>query len=390
MTPQILINSGIGGDDEHQDGDAETIAHQERKGPSKNTTHAILSVPKVKVHLPGVGKNLQDHPVVTMGFELDAEVALMGSVSSIYTIGSEMDEYFWSAMELNRLQTLNQSMYRSSANSKSSDEAQQSAILADLTLQLGTLGTPGFSAGCFLRSPYSDNDDSTPDIQITVFPRHMEPHVTRQTQQGTRDYLRLLRNKAMLVTVALLKPEARFEVKASMSSIPLVRFDGRDDVDSSCDQDSDETWKRILGYRLPEIDLPIGQKRYLTERDVQRLAWGLEQVRRIQAQPPLANHVGPEIYPGANVRGKELREYVRSKSLPNAHWAGSTRMSANTEDAMAVVDETLRVRNVRGLRIVDAGVLPTVPNGNLHSTVCVIAHRAATLIAAQAHEPTVS
>jgi choline dehydrogenase-like flavoprotein len=38
------------------------------------------------------------------------------------------------------------------------------------------------------------------------------------------------------------------------------------------------------------------------------------------------------------------------------------------------------VRGVQGLRIVDAGVIPHVPNGT-HSTVCVVASRAADLIA---------
>jgi choline dehydrogenase-like flavoprotein len=350
LTPQLLANSGI--------------------GDSQYSNEGTVATTAVKVDLPGVGKNLRDHPVVTMGFEIDAEIALMGGASSIYTIGSELDEYFWSSMELNKMEL------------ETNQSATIDPLVAELTMQLGAIGTPGFSAGGFLRSPFADEDDPSPDIQLTVFPRHIEPHVTRQTQQDTRDHLRLLRNKAMLVTVALLKPEAHFEVKPSQSPIPLVVFDdASEQIEEDGDDADDETLLRVLSYRLPEIDLPAGEEWYLTKLDAKRLAWGMEQVRRIQAMAPLANHTGPEIYPGAHVRGKNLLGYVRDKSLPNSHWAGSCRMGSAEGDTMAVVDERLRVHRVNGLRIVDASVLPAVPNGNIHSTVCVVASRAATLIA---------
>lgn len=365
LSPQLLVNSGIG-----DSGDANDSIKSSLSGTSTQW-----------VHLPGVGKNLQDHPVVTIGFEISAELALMGGVSSIYTVGNEMDEYFWSVMELQRRNGLK-------------DRNQPSATateLDDLTMLLGTIGTPGFSAGGFLRSPFADDNDHSPDIQLTIFPRHLEPHMARQTQQGSRDITRMLRNKAMLVTVALLNPEAHFEVKASQSSIPLVQIDNYHCVD----EENEETLHRINSYRLPEINLAKGRKHYLTDRDVQRLAWGLEQVRQIQSTAPLADHTGPELYPGGKVRGTELLDYVRENSLPNAHWAGSTRMrrsssasssmlqynSEDDDDEMAVVDDRLSVRKVRNLRIVDAGVLPGVPNGNIHSTVCVVASRAAAMIA---------
>ena len=65
--------------------------------------------------------------------------------------------------------------------------------------------------------------------------------------------------------------------------------------------------------------------------------------------------------------------------MPNSHWSGSTAMG-NDDDPMAVLDERLRVRKVRGLRVVDSGAIPTVPNGNTHSTVCAVASRAADFI----------
>ena len=51
------------------------------------------------------------------------------------------------------------------------------------------------------------------------------------------------------------------------------------------------------------------------------------------------------------------------------------------DDAMAVVDARLKVRGVAGLRVVDAGVMPTITSGNTASPVLMIAERAAEWIA---------
>jgi choline dehydrogenase len=49
-------------------------------------------------------------------------------------------------------------------------------------------------------------------------------------------------------------------------------------------------------------------------------------------------------------------------------------------DDMAVVDDQLRVHGVKGLRVVDASVMPTVPRGNTNAPTIAIAERAADLI----------
>lgn len=46
-------------------------------------------------------------------------------------------------------------------------------------------------------------------------------------------------------------------------------------------------------------------------------------------------------------------------------------------DPAAVVDTQLRVHGVKGLRVVDASVMPELPNGNTCATVLAIAERAA-------------
>ena len=54
------------------------------------------------------------------------------------------------------------------------------------------------------------------------------------------------------------------------------------------------------------------------------------------------------------------------------------------DDPQAVVDPHLRVIGVRGLRVVDAGVMPRITSGNTNSPTLMIAEKAARWILASA------
>jgi len=53
---------------------------------------------------------------------------------------------------------------------------------------------------------------------------------------------------------------------------------------------------------------------------------------------------------------------------------------------MSVVNSQLQVRGIRGLRVVDAGVMPTITSGNTNSPTLMIAEKAAHWMAKDAKE----
>lgn len=121
----------------------------------------------------------------------------------------------------------------------------------------------------------------------------------------------------------------------------------------------------------PQIDLAA----LADDRDVASLAASVRQCRRIGAQPALADEWGAvEAYPGPDVTDADVEDWVRRTAITYHHQVGTCRMGT---DADAVVDPQLRVRGIRGLRVIDASVIPTVPSGNTNAPAAMIGERGA-------------
>ena len=112
--------------------------------------------------------------------------------------------------------------------------------------------------------------------------------------------------------------------------------------------------------------------------DLDGMVRALELSRRIYAQRPLRELIARENLPGAEVRSDaEAAEYIRRHATHRAHPAGSCRMGT---DPNAVVDSSLRVHGLDGLRVADASVMPALPRGNPNLPVMMIGEKAADLI----------
>jgi choline dehydrogenase len=86
-----------------------------------------------------------------------------------------------------------------------------------------------------------------------------------------------------------------------------------------------------------------------------------------------------EIWPGARVRAEaDLARYVRAVADSGYLPVGTCRMGF---DGQAVVDDRLRVHGVDGLRVIDASIMPELPNGNTAAPTLMIAEKGADLVA---------
>lgn len=114
-----------------------------------------------------------------------------------------------------------------------------------------------------------------------------------------------------------------------------------------------------------------------TPEDRKVAADSLRVTRRIAEQPAFAKYSPEEVKPGVEYQtDEELTRLAGDIGTTIFHPVGTTRMGKG-DDPMAVVDATLRVRGVSGLRIADAGVMPTITSGNTNSPTLMIAEKAA-------------
>jgi len=129
-------------------------------------------------------------------------------------------------------------------------------------------------------------------------------------------------------------------------------------------------------------DAPAIAPMYLsTDADRRVAADSLRLTRRIVAQPALGAFQPKELKPGVQFQSdEELAKLAGDIGTTIFHPVGTAKMGP-AADPMAVVDARLRVHGIRGLRVADASVMPTITSGNTNSPTLMIAERAAAWIA---------
>ena len=86
--------------------------------------------------------------------------------------------------------------------------------------------------------------------------------------------------------------------------------------------------------------------------------------------------VSAEAMPG-EVKGAALDDYIRDAAVTYWHQSCTAKMG---RDAMSVVDASLRVYGIDGLRVADGSIMPRVTTGNTQAPCAIIGERAAELV----------
>jgi choline dehydrogenase len=99
--------------------------------------------------------------------------------------------------------------------------------------------------------------------------------------------------------------------------------------------------------------------------------------RDIGAQPALEDWNAGEFFPGVDTESDEaIDAYVRKDVSTWFHPVGTCRMGIGED---AVVDPTLRVRGMDGLRVADASIMPDIVGVNTNAASTMIGWHAAEL-----------
>ena len=133
------------------------------------------------------------------------------------------------------------------------------------------------------------------------------------------------------------------------------------------------------------FDDPAILANYLaTDEDRRALREGVKMVRAFVEGAAMDAVRGEEFQPGEAIQSDaDLDAWIRETSETIYHPVGTCRMGAASDD-LAVVDETLCVHGLKGLRVVDASVMPTLVGGNTNGPTIMIAEKAADMILGRA------
>ena len=200
----------------------------------------------------------------------------------------------------------------------------------------GPFGAPAVQAMGLWKT---DPSLAEPDIQISFLPLiyDIDPDsVVASTAAMARD-------PAVSIYAALARPRSRGRVKLNAEKRPLI------------------------SHRFFE-----------DEEDLHTLVRATKVINRIYDTPAMKEIVIGDRTPKPMLQtDDEWADYVRSKAAPTYHPSGTCRMGTGDD---AVVDPTLRLKGLSGLRVADASVMPTVTSGNTNAPTIMIGEKAADMI----------
>lgn len=125
----------------------------------------------------------------------------------------------------------------------------------------------------------------------------------------------------------------------------------------------------------PESEPVVDYRALSNPVDLELMVAYIKFLRRFLQSAPFAEYNTTELYPGLSFDTDEkLKEYARSGYSPEG-WHPVGTAAKMRRELGGVVDDELRVYGVKGLRVVDASIMPTLPGGATQHTVYAIAEK---------------
>lgn len=126
-------------------------------------------------------------------------------------------------------------------------------------------------------------------------------------------------------------------------------------------------------------DYPAITTNYLsTDADRNVAVDSLKFTRKIMQSEPLQKFSPEELKPGPEYQTDEaLLKVAGNLGTTIFHPVGTCKMG---QDSQSVVDDELRVHGIKGLRVIDASIMPTIVSGNTNAPTMMIAEKGATMI----------
>ena len=181
-------------------------------------------------------------------------------------------------------------------------------------------------------------DVATPDIQF-----HVQPWSADSPGEGVHPF------SAFTMSVCQLRPESRGEI--------------------------------VLNGPDPRTYPKIHPRYLSTETDCRTIVEGIRIARRIAGHAPLTSKISSAFRPDQSLEMDDYRgtlDWARDNSVSIYHPTGTCKMG---NDEQAVVDASLRVRGIEGLRVADCSIMPEIVSGNTNAACIMIGEKASDLIA---------
>ena len=201
----------------------------------------------------------------------------------------------------------------------------------------GLLTTVIAETGGFIKS---EPTLAEPDLQLHFVPAAMDDHGRNH---------KLLFTYGVSLHVCLLRPKSRGSITLNSNKIT----------------------------QHPRIDLNMLDH----QDDIDTMIKGVKIARKILSTPPLSSTHINHIFPHEGCKSdQEITQFLKEKCNTIYHPVGTCKMG---QDELSVVDEQLKVRGIKQLRVVDASIMPTLISGNTNAPTMMIAAKAADMILAE-------